>query len=200
MARAGMASNDKGWVLALSAAERAAKWHAEHRHKGVTQVPFVNHLIEVALLVTTATDGNDPVLTTAAFLHDAAEKAGIPPSQIRSEFGDAVYELVMEVTDDKTLSRDDRRQRQIETAASKSMKAKMIMLADKTSNLRALAEYAPMGAAEENPLEYAEWVEKVANGLRGVSPWLEQQFEHALSAVRIKIAQFNADRPASLRR
>lgn len=199
MARAGMASNDKGWVSALTAAERAAKWHAQHRHKGVVQVPFVNHLIEVALLITTATDGNDPVLTTAAFLHDAAEKADVPPSQIRSEFGDAVYELVMEVTDDKSSSTEDRRRRQIETAARKSMKAKMIMLADKTSNLRALAEYAPAGTQEENLVEYAEWAEKVANGLRGVSPWLEQQFEQALSAVRTKLGQLNASRPASVR-
>jgi (p)ppGpp synthase/HD superfamily hydrolase len=200
MARSGMASSCKGWVCALTAAERAARWHAQQRHKGVAQEPFINHLIEVAVLVTTATDGNDPILTTAAFLHDAAEKADIPPSQIRSEFGDAVYELVVEVTDDTSLSKDERRRRQIETAASISMKAKMIMLADKTSNLRALAEYAPAGTAEENPLEYAEWAEKVANGLRGVSPWLEQQFEQALSAVRTKIGQLHGNRPASLRR
>ena len=73
-----------GWSLALRAAEHASVWHAEEKHKD--EAPFINHLIEVAALVTTATAGRDPLLATAAFLHDAVEKANIEPGQIRNSF------------------------------------------------------------------------------------------------------------------
>ena len=61
-----------GWSLAMRAAEQASLWHVDEKHKD--GAPFINHLIEVAALVTMATAGREPVLTAAAFLHDAVEK------------------------------------------------------------------------------------------------------------------------------
>jgi (p)ppGpp synthase/HD superfamily hydrolase len=181
--------DDNRLTVTLLAAERAAKWHSKDRHKGANREPYVNHLIEVAHLVTEATGGSDGILTSAAFLHDAVEKAGVQPSQIRNEFGDAIFELVMEVTDGQSISKEERRRRQIDTASEKSMRAKLLKLADLTSNLRALAEYDSSGRETENPFDYAIAAEKVASGLRGVSPWLEEQFEHALSAVLARARQ-----------
>jgi hypothetical protein len=51
-----------------------------------------------------------------------------------ARFGKQVADIVMEVTDDKTLPKDERKRKQIETALKKSREAKLIKLADKTSN------------------------------------------------------------------
>jgi (p)ppGpp synthase/HD superfamily hydrolase len=179
-----MAEPDIGtqWVLAIRAAEEASLWHVEDKHKD--GAPFINHLIEVAALVTTATEGRDPYLAAAAFLHDAVEKANIGPGQIRNIFGEAVCALVLEVTDEPGLTKDEQRHQQIETAAQKSTKAKMLKLADKTSNLRALAR---AGAGQDDARDYAQWAEAVANELTGTDPRLEEQFHQALSLLRRRI-------------
>jgi (p)ppGpp synthase/HD superfamily hydrolase len=75
----------------------------------------------------------------AALLHDAVEDQEVPVEMIAREFGKQVADIVMEVTDDKTLPKDERKRKQIETAPKKSREAKLIKLADKTSNLRAVA-------------------------------------------------------------
>eukprot|EP01035_Chromulina_nebulosa_P039006 gene39007-52694_t len=85
-----------------------------------------------------ATDGNDPDLVVAALLHDAVEDAGVTRAQIAAQFGDRVAGIVMEVTDDKSLPKAERKLRQVASAAHKSREAKMIKLADKTSNLRTI--------------------------------------------------------------
>jgi (p)ppGpp synthase/HD superfamily hydrolase len=182
----------RAWSHAMRAAQRASKWHAAEKHKGGKE-PFINHLIEVATLVTMATEGQDPVLTSAAFLHDAIEKVAIEPRQIRDEFGEDVCDLVLEVTDDRTLTKRERRRHQVETAAQKSRKAKMLKLADKISNLRALALHEDDGG-EEDTRDYANWAEAVAEGLRGTDPWLEKQFDDALAFLRQRIGKEAADR------
>ena len=53
-----------------------------------------------------------------------------------AEFGKQVADIVMEVTDDKSLPKEERKRKQSESAHKKSREAKIIKLADKTSNLR----------------------------------------------------------------
>ena len=72
-------------------------------------------------------------------LHDGVEDQEVPVEMIAWEFGKQVADIVMEVTDNKTLQKDERKRKQIETAPKKSREAKLIKLADKTSNLRAIA-------------------------------------------------------------
>ena len=112
----------KEWIVVLRAADMAARWHVDQRRKGVAKEPYINHLLEVASLVTEATDGADPNVVIAALLHDAVEDRGITSKIIVKEFGKAVAGYVLEVTDDKTLPKDERKRRQIETAPRKSCK------------------------------------------------------------------------------
>jgi GTP diphosphokinase / guanosine-3',5'-bis(diphosphate) 3'-diphosphatase len=88
---------------------------------------------------TEATHGKDPDLVIAALLHDAIEDQEVPAELIAREFGPKVAGIVAEVTDDKTLEKSERKRRQVATAHMKSDQAKMLKLADKTSNLRAIA-------------------------------------------------------------
>ena len=61
------------WLLVLRAADTAARWHVNQRRKGATAEPYINHLLEVAMLVAEATEGKDAELIMAALLHDAIE-------------------------------------------------------------------------------------------------------------------------------
>ena len=115
-------------------------------------------------------------------LHDGVEDQEVPVEMIAREFGKQVADIVMEVTDDKTLPKDERKRKQIETAPKKSREAKLIKLADKTSNLRAIASSPAADWSVKRRLEYIEWAKNVVVGLRGMSPWLEQQFDEAVAA------------------
>jgi (p)ppGpp synthase/HD superfamily hydrolase len=100
-------------------------------------------------------------------LHDAVEDQEVPVEMIAREFGKQVADIVMEVTDDKTLSKDERKRKQIETAPKKSREAKLIKLADKTSNLRAIASSPAADWSVKRRLEYIEWAKNVVAGLAG---------------------------------
>jgi (p)ppGpp synthase/HD superfamily hydrolase len=169
----------KEWIMVLRAADMAARWHVDQRRKGVAKEPYINHLLEVASLVTEATGGNDPNTVIAALLHDAIEDQGITSEIITEEFGKVVAGYVLEVTDNKTLPKDERKLRQIETASRKSREAKLIKLADKISNLRAITSSPAADWSVERRLEYVEWARAVVAGLRDTSPWLERQFDEA---------------------
>lgn len=176
------------WTRVLDAADAAAKWHIHQRRKGSAQEPYMNHLLEVASLVARATKGEDPDLVIAALLHDAIEDQEVPAELIGERWGMAVRELVLEVTDDKTLPKNERKRLQIVHASKKSERAKVLKLADKTSNLRAIAASPPAEWSVKRRLEYTDWAESVASGLRGNNPWLEEQFDRALAAARSAIA------------
>jgi (p)ppGpp synthase/HD superfamily hydrolase len=175
----------KELVSVLRAADAAARWHVDQRRKGAAQEPYINHLLEVASLVTQATDGTDPDVVIAALLHDAIEDVGVTSDTIASQFGQHVADIVMEVTDDKSLPKAERKRLQVENAPHKSRAAKLIKLGDKISNLRAVANSPAADWSVERRLEYVNWTKKVVAGLRGISPWLERQFDEAAeSAVR----------------
>jgi (p)ppGpp synthase/HD superfamily hydrolase len=71
----------------LKAADTAARWHVHQRRKGPAEEPYINHLVEVALLVADATDGKDTNLVIAALLHDAIEDCEVPSELIAETFG-----------------------------------------------------------------------------------------------------------------
>ena len=62
-----------------SAADFAARCHADQRLKGDRQRPYVNHLTEVACLVAAAQAGSNAELVAAAYLHDAVEDSETHP-------------------------------------------------------------------------------------------------------------------------
>lgn len=166
-------------IAVLRAADTAARWHAAQRRKGEAAEPYVNHLLEVAALVAEATAGGDPALVIAALLHDAVEDCAIPLTEIEARFGADVAALVGAVSDDKTLPKGERKRLQIVHAAAASPRARLIKLADKTSNLRALAASPPAGWPLARKEEYLAWARAVAEGLRGLNPALEARFDQA---------------------
>lgn len=161
--------------------------HSHQRRKGEAQEPYVNHLAEVAELVATATEGKDVNLIVAAVLHDTVEDTDTLPSEIAAEFNDDVAGLVAEATDDKSLEKSERKRLQVVNAAKKTDRAKLLKLADKTSNLRSIANSPPKGWSQERQRDYLDWALKVAAGLRGVNPWLEARFDEVAEQLRLAL-------------
>ena len=166
-------------VLLARAADYAARQHIMQRRKGERAEPYVNHLIEVAALLAEATDGDDVVLLMGGLLHDTLEDTDATYEDIEQRFGAEVAALVAEVTDDKSLSREERKHRQVETTAGKSRRAKLLKIADKTSNLRGLMTNRPVGWTEARLRDYVVWAEQVVRSCRGLNARLEAAFDAA---------------------
>jgi (p)ppGpp synthase/HD superfamily hydrolase len=145
-------------------------------------------LLEVASLVAEASHGKDPDLVIAALLHDEIEDQEVPYELIAREFGKRVADVVKQVTDDKALSKEARKENQIKTAYKKSKDAKIVKLADKTSNMRAITFSPAPNWSVKRRLKYIDWAREVVVGLRGASPWLEQQFDDAAAEAEGSVA------------
>ncbi len=176
--------NDPGLVLVVNAAHFAAQRHVNQRRKGAAGEPYINHLTEVAMLLAAATGGSDPTLVAAGFLHDTLEDTPTEYEELASLFGTDVADVVAAVTDDKRLPKAERKRLQVEHAPKKSVRARCLKLADKTSNLRSLATSPPAHWEISRKLEYIEWAEAVVAGCRGLNPQLEHLFDAAAAEAR----------------
>jgi guanosine-3',5'-bis(diphosphate) 3'-pyrophosphohydrolase len=165
----------------LSALAFAADRHRDQRRKGEERAPYVNHLIEVAELLARVGGIEDRVTLLAAVLHDAVEDTDTTPEDIEKRFGPEVRAVVMEVTDDKSLPKAERKRLQIEHAPHLSLPARQIKLADKISNVRAMIDSPPTDWPEERRQEYLPWAKAVVAGLRGCSAPLEALFDETLA-------------------
>ncbi|HZQ01641.1 MAG TPA: HD domain-containing protein [Reyranella sp.] len=171
-------------VQLARAADFAARRHVGQRRKGESAEPYINHLTEVAALLALATDGDDPVLVMGGLLHDTLEDTDARYEDLAREFGADVAALVKEVTDDKSLPKEERKRLQIETTPRKSRRAKLLKIADKTSNLRALVQSPPRGWTEQRLRDYVVWAVAVVRSCRGLNARLEADFDGAYREAR----------------
>ena len=171
----------------LQAASFAARKHISQKRKGNDAAPYINHPLEVANLLANVGKVEDYDILIAAILHDTVEDTETTKEEIEKLFGERVAEMVLEVTDDKSLPKAERKQKQIEHAPHLSDGAKHIKLGDKISNIRDVMENPPDGWSDERRLEYVEWGEKVINGLRGANENLENHFDELVTEAKQKI-------------
>jgi (p)ppGpp synthase/HD superfamily hydrolase len=161
----------------MAAARFAAERHAQQRRKGENGEPYFNHLLEVAELITESNRDLDVELVMAAFLHDTVEDTGVTLAELEERFGNAVAALVAEVTDDKLLPKNTRKQLQVQTAHKKSPRAQTLKLADKISNLRAILDRPPVGWNLERKQQYFEWARQVVSGITAPNAFLKAEFD-----------------------
>jgi len=174
-------------LLITRALDFASRAHTDQRRKGTREEPYVNHLTDVAWMLAQATAGKDAALIAAGLLHDTIEDQGVTHATLADTFGNDVADLVAEVTDDKSLAKAERKRLQIEHAPHKSPRARMLKIADKTSNLRAILHSPPTDWSRDRKHEYFTWADSVVAGCRGVNTWLETQFDDALLAGKTQI-------------
>jgi GTP diphosphokinase / guanosine-3',5'-bis(diphosphate) 3'-diphosphatase len=171
---------DESIGLILKALCFSAEKHTDQRRKDAKSSPYINHPIQVAETLWTIGEVRDVTLLLASILHDTIEDTETLPDEIEAEFGEDVLALVLEVTDDKSLSKEIRKQLQVETAPHKSRNAKLLKLADKICNVRDITASPPSDWSLERRQEYLLWTEKVVAGLRGVNEKLESYYDHLL--------------------
>ena len=170
--------------LVSEAAELAARRHNGMARKGRGNEPYINHLAEVANLLSQTTDGEDAELVAAGWLHDTIEDTETTHDELAQRFGSRVAGLVAEVTDDMSLPKRERRQKQVEDAPSKSVDAKLIKIADKISNIRARMVPAPSREERDDLTDYLAFAEKVVAGCRGEDERLDQLFDETFTRAR----------------
>ncbi len=171
----------------LKAAHFAAEKHAAQRRKGASADPYINHPLKVASLLANVGDVSDSALLAAALLHDTVEDTATTPEELEQEFGPDVRSLVAEVTDDKSLAKDARKQAQIDHAPHLSPRAKQLKIADKTCNVQDTTFDPPPDWSKERLREYVEWAVRVVAHCRGMNTALEGNFDSIVERARARI-------------
>ena len=166
-----------GLATFVKAVDFAARKHRFQRRKDEDASPYINHPIAVANVLANEAGIDDPVTLCAAVLHDTIEDTETTPTELEQIFGAQITQIVLEVTDDKSLRKEVRKQLQIEHAAHLSPQAKAVKLADKICNLRDLLIQPPVGWSITRCREYFEWAGKVVKGVRGSQPAFETIFD-----------------------
>lgn len=160
----------------------AANKHRDQRRKDAVASPYINHPIALANVLANEAGIDDERVLIAAILHDTIEDTETSEQELIREFGQEVTSIVLEVTDDKALSKPERKRLQIEHAPTISRRAKLVKLADKICNLRDIASSPPPDWTLTRRQEYYDWAKAVIDGLRGVHPGLESIFDEAYRA------------------
>mgnify|MGYP001271238635 CR=1 FL=1 len=163
--------------LILRAIAFAANKHRNQRRKDADATPYINHPIALANVLKEEGGVTDPVVLVAAILHDTIEDTETTAYELEKLFGPEISKVVLEVTDDKTLGKAERKQLQIEHAATASHEAKLVKLADKICNLRDIAANPPADWSVERKQEYFDWAKRVIDQVRGANFALEAAFD-----------------------
>jgi guanosine-3',5'-bis(diphosphate) 3'-pyrophosphohydrolase len=157
----------------------AASCHAgQTRKDGIT--PYINHPIEVMHLLAFTGEVSDPEILMAAVLHDVIEDTNTSVEEIEERFGKKVADIVLELTDDTTLSKEERKVQQLLTAGGLSPAARLIRISDKICNVYDIL-YAPPGNWDiKRRKEYLAWANSVVTKLSGTNAGLETHFEELI--------------------
>ena len=117
--------------------------HAGQYRKG-THRSYITHPLEVMNILVNmdAYVG----LQIAGVLHDTVEDTDATIEEIAKLFGDDVAEYIASISEDKSKSWDERKSHSIKSIAGANDKVKMLIMADKLSNLRSMAcDYGLVG-------------------------------------------------------
>ena len=166
-----------------------AAWkHTGQFRKGDGNTPYIHHPIEVAAILSEAGAVTDSDLLQAALLHDTIEDTETESAEVDKHFDSRVCSIVVEVTDDKSLQKHERKAAQIEHAPHLSRDAQCLKLADKISNVFDVAFSTPVDWPAERQLEYFDWASRVVAGLRGCNAALEALFDEQVARSRAAVS------------
>jgi len=169
----------------LDAAMFAAQRHRDQRRKDAEGSPYINHPLSVARLLSVEAGVTDVEVLMAALLHDTIEDTKTTEQELLTRFGERVAGIVLEVTDDKSLPKEQRKELQISHAGLKSTEAAMVKISDKICNLRDVAENPPTDWSTKRRVEYFEWAEQVVSRLPELDVKLRQLFTSAYALMPI---------------
>lgn len=162
--------------------------HKDQVRKGSVPIPYISHLMAVAMILMDYTDEEDVII--AAFLHDTIEDTDYTATELREDFGGKVAEIVEALTEpqdtkSQSYSWRERKQLYAKHLRNAPKEALLIAAADKIHNMRAiveeyyndharfLAEF--QGSLEDRVLMYQD-IANVIN--RGLDNEILKEFNH----------------------
>lgn len=163
--------------IVLEATNFAAVKHINQRRKNKDRSPYINHPIEVAHLIANIGHVKDHVPLCAGLLHDAVEDTETTYEELVDNFGKTIADVVIEVTDDKSLPKLQRKKLQVEHAKTASHSAKLVKICDKISNVKSTV-LDPPDWSTEMKVGYGIWSNAVVNSMRGTNKFLEDEFDN----------------------
>jgi len=110
----------------------------------LSYAPYILHPLETAVIVSTITQDQDLII--ASLLHDVIEDTPATAEDVEKEFGARVLALVNSETENKrhdlpaTATWKIRKTEALDTLAKSGRETKILWLADKLSNIRAIAK------------------------------------------------------------
>ena len=167
--------------IIIEAVYFAAMKHKNQRRKDKDVSPYINHPISVARIISKIGGVEDPEVLAAAILHDTIEDTETTPEELETKFGANIRSYVEEVSDDKSLPKEERKLKQIEHAKTISKGAALIKLGDKISNVTDVIKNPPKDWSEDRRDQYLNWAEKVINNCPKVNAKLENYFKELIN-------------------
>jgi len=168
----------------LDALAFASRKHRDQRRKDAEGSPYINHPIAVAHVLAAEGAVTDVPVLAAAILHDTVEDTETTFDELEERFGSTVAGLVRELSDDKSLPKEERKRRQVLHAAAASPGAKQIKLGDKICNVRDITDTPPADWSLARRTEYLDWASQVVDACRGANPRLAAVFDQAVARAR----------------
>ena len=172
-----MAKKTNELALIITALEFASKKHKDQRRKDAEASPYINHPIALAKVLCVEGEITDYKVICGALLHDTIEDTETTEAEIITLFGKSITKIVLEVSDDKSLPKAERKLQQIEHARHASKRAKLVKLADKISNLRDIINSPPADWSVQRKQDYFDWAKEVVDQVRDVSKMLGKAFD-----------------------
>lgn len=114
---------------------------ANEVHKGQLRKDgkvYISHPTMVAMEL--AKNGADDNLICAGLLHDVLEDTDVDEETLKKEFNEDIVSLVSKDSEDKSKSWEERKEKVIEDVRNGDRRYKMLICADKLSNLKDVQE------------------------------------------------------------
>jgi len=156
--------------------EFATDKHKFQRRKNKARDPYIVHPVEVAEILRSS-GVTDTATLCGALLHDTVEDTGTTSQELIDAFGQEVCSIVLDCSDNKSLSKVERKRLQIEHAQHISDKARLVKLADKLSNVSGLSYDPPTKWTQEEIIGYVRWSWCVCQHLYGVNSNLDDRMK-----------------------
>lgn len=158
--------------------------HDGQTRKNAAKDPYIVHPIEVMTILKNCGVADVHVLC-GAVLHDTVEDTETTAEELRQLFGEEICQIVLDCSDDKSLSKVDRKRLQISHAEHISDKPKLVKLADKLSNISNLKSDPPAKWSPEVIFGYVQWGFAVCQHLYGVNEQLDNEMKSVFDSFGI---------------
>ena len=132
----------------------AARWHGSQTRKDKAKTAYITHPLMVAAMLESAGCSERTVI--GGVLHDVLEDTNCDENEMTLTVGADITALVLEVTHNKQLTREQKHEKLCEKLKYMSIEACMIKLADRAHNLRDLKNLddLPDGFTREKVIDY----------------------------------------------